>query len=343
MLTKIKNKIFWIAIGLKASVINVISALNRGLGNYDNKIFIIADGRSGTNWLIQILNFDKRYRLIYEPFHGQEFRPHLKDYEEYPYPEKIGNECLKEQILKVWRGDFVTNNVTIEFPRLLYKGLLIKDIGAHLMLDAFSEYFPGTKKIYILRHPFAVAESKCNYKEYGWPTKPSYFLNADKRITTILSNQMDILRRVESLNNQTLKFIVVWCALHRVAFHTKSIIDYNIIFFEDLAADPTMHTEILYSKLGFKDLFNDKKEQITKNFRKPSRVTQKTNTIEESQKGTAAWKSMMDPADIAIGFEILEAFELDHIYGDDHFPKISAEELTKELSIRHSTKSPAPE
>ena len=60
------------------------SRLNLLLGNYHEKIFILGDGRSGTNWLVNLVNFDRRYRLVYEPFHGAEFRPILDAGAEYP-------------------------------------------------------------------------------------------------------------------------------------------------------------------------------------------------------------------------------------------------------------------
>ncbi len=44
-------------------------SINYYLGNYSNTVWIIGDGRSGTTWLGDIINWKKNYREMFEPFH----------------------------------------------------------------------------------------------------------------------------------------------------------------------------------------------------------------------------------------------------------------------------------
>lgn len=153
---------------LKKQLKSAISSTNHLLGRYRDKILILGDGRSGTNWLLEIINYDKRLRLIYEPFHGAEFRPKLSPDIEYPSADaKLAAE-LSTQLSRAARGAYLTKNVTIEFPRLFYDGLIIKDVNAHLIADDLDQAMPDLKKVLILRHPFAVALSKSRYKGHSW-------------------------------------------------------------------------------------------------------------------------------------------------------------------------------
>ena len=319
---------------LKTLTKEAVSLCNWALGRFHQKLFILGDGRSGTNWLIDILNFDKRYRLIYEPFHGWEFRPKLPDRAEYPWAALHGRAALDVQFRRAARGAYLTKNVSVEFPRLIYSGLLIKDINVHLALDALCAAIPGMKKVMIIRHPFAVAQSKQRYRGHRWPTTPGYFLRGEGTGHATLEPYRTLIEEVDREGDQTLQLVAIWCILHKLAFASACIGDFCFVLYEHLSSDPDSIVQALYCDLGLEETFRAHRSEIQAMYLRPSRVTQADNTINSSRRGVAAWMTSMDRQSIDRALRLLEGFDLGWLYGADHFPALDASELHDRLA-RH--------
>ena len=321
---------------LKKQLKSAISSTNHLLGRYRDKILILGDGRSGTNWLLEIINYDKRLRLIYEPFHGAEFRPKLSPDIEYPSADaKLAAE-LSTQLSRAARGAYLTKNVTIEFPRLFYDGLIIKDVNAHLIADDLDQAMPDLKKVLILRHPFAVALSKSRYKGHSWPTPATYFLREDVALSNSLRYSLaarsKIIERASQHSNPVLNWVCIWCILHSALFSAKSIASYHVVLYEDFVREPALQAQPLFRALGQSSRYQKHHRAILDNATRPSRVTQKDNVIANSVAGNAAWLADYDSETISHGMEILEGFGMDRLYIDQHFPKLSADLLSQALT-----------
>lgn len=311
----------------------ILARANLTLGNYQDKVFILGDGRSGTNWLIDILNFDKRYRLIYEPFHGWEFRPKLPDAAEYPSLGRHDPGSLATQFKKASQGSFITKNVTIEFPRPLYEGLMIKDVNAHLVLDELDLAIPDMRKLMIIRHPFSVAHSKLRYRAHDWPTSPGYFLAEAAAGRTILDSQRKLIETVEQDGDRWLQLILVWCILHTFALQSESIESYQFVCYEHLLHNPEREIAELYRALRMEERYTANAAAIMAAAQKPSRVTEPSNVIETSRQGKYAWQENMSGEMIDRGMEILRAFSFDRIYGKGFEPELPPSDLMAALKI----------
>ena len=119
-----------------------LCAINRWLGRFEDKLLVIGEGRSGTTWLANLLNFDNHYRMLFEPFQTENFRPPMSYQSEYPFPDSDGSDAVLRHIQKVIRGDFISGHANVQFPKTLYRGLLIKDISAQLIIDQLCESAP---------------------------------------------------------------------------------------------------------------------------------------------------------------------------------------------------------
>ena len=84
---------------------------------------------------MELINYDGRHRQLIEPFHGHEFSPPLGDGAEYPFVDAKGKINLQKQIRRVARGGYISAIVTNKFPRAFYRGLLVKDVSSHLIID----------------------------------------------------------------------------------------------------------------------------------------------------------------------------------------------------------------
>jgi len=60
-----------IRVALRKSIRGSQAALcivNRLMNRFDDKLFVLGEGSSGTTWFANILNFDDHDRVLFEPF-----------------------------------------------------------------------------------------------------------------------------------------------------------------------------------------------------------------------------------------------------------------------------------
>lgn len=140
MLNRIKPKL--VSLSRKG-----ILKANYYLNNYNEVIWLIGDGRSGTTWVSDLINHEKSYREMFEPFHPMLVRdanfiiPHQ-------YMRRDGsNEDLEAFSAKVFSGKYTHERLDSENRSLRYSGLLIKDIFANLMSHWAVSQFQQVKPV----------------------------------------------------------------------------------------------------------------------------------------------------------------------------------------------------
>ena len=85
---------------IEEHVLPLVARLNSSISPYHEKVWIVGDGRSGTNWLSSIINHDGKSRLFYEPIHPEKVaamnRLGLFEYQR-PEEENAGNDRHTER------------------------------------------------------------------------------------------------------------------------------------------------------------------------------------------------------------------------------------------------------
>lgn len=300
----------------------VVSRLNYLGGRYRRKLFILGDGRSGTTWLMNIFNFDQRYRILFEPFDTVAF-PEPPTYQsELPFPDASASGPVKEQVRATLRGDYLTVQVTYHFPRLFYSGLMIKDVSAHLILDSLLGTVPDLPSVCILRHPFAVADSKA--RAYHWTTQPAAFLSPESPFREVLEPHRHL---IESFRDDIERHVLVWCLIHSIAFRSRCIGSFSFVFYEHLVADPMKEVSRLYAELGMGQTLEANRKRIEAACIRKSHVTNAENTIQRSREGRSRWQEEWTQERIDRCMGILGAFGLDALYGNRHAPLRDADGL----------------
>jgi hypothetical protein len=130
-------------------------------------VFICGAGRSGTTWLAEILNRSGSFRYLYEPFNrGQVRQCRHFSARQYMRPSDHRTEYLgvaeaifSGKIRSGWIDQYNSWGLT--------RYRLIKDVRSTLMLKWIRDHFPQMPIVFVVRHPCAVAFSRC--KE-GWRT-----------------------------------------------------------------------------------------------------------------------------------------------------------------------------
>ena len=133
--------------------------------NLSHSIFLAGDGRSGTTWISNIINYENDFRYMFEPFHPH-YIQQARGYKLFQYLRPGNNEpYFIDTARKVFSGTFRSLRVDRFNRKTFVKKRLIKDIFSNLFLKWINTHFPDVKIILLLRHPCAVAVSKKKLRE----------------------------------------------------------------------------------------------------------------------------------------------------------------------------------
>jgi len=299
-----------------------LASLNYHLGNYKEAIWLVSDGRSGSTWLSDLINSDRAYRELFEPFH-----PHIvkkaQQFSLFQYlrPED-SNSPLGNFLKLVFSGKFKHLRSDVSKPRLFYKGLLVKDIFAHLLMPWVNQNIPHVKKVLLIRNPFAVALSKQRLSKWTWMTEPRKFLEQQNLCDDYLAPFEDTICSVG--DDFIEKQVLIWAIIHYVSIRSLSQDDVYIVFYENLIVNPEQEIEDMFSYLNKQETLE---ESLESRIYKPTRTSKSFHQNLSRTSLIDAWKDEISPNQIARGMTILQRFNLDYLYGDTGMP--NREILTK--------------
>ena len=292
---------------------------NRLLDNYDEVIWLIGDGRSGTTWVSDLLNHDKKYREMFEPFHPQHvdemsfLSPH-----EYVRADD-SHDQLKHIAADVFSGTFTHPVVDSANHSHLYSGLLIKDIFANLFAYWASIRFPNLKIILLIRNPFSVALSKSKKKDWYWVTDPMLLLNQRKLYEDYLHPFEELIKKTSENNDYILRQILIWSIINYVPLRQFPSNKIHIAFYEEVFADTNNQISS-----AFRFVKNTREnchvELDDETIKRPSRVVSKDSSLFQDKSPVTSWKNEFSPKQIDAGLNILDEFGLAELYDDNSLP-----------------------
>lgn len=308
--------------GIKHFLRRTVVRLNGRAGRYRDVVWVVGDGRSGTTWLGEILNARHRYRSMFEPLHPQN-APLFPKTDPFRYTRPGDTDAPLHDLLEsVFSGTFTHPAVDLENRHLLYSGLLVKDIYAHLYFKWACVNFPKVKRIILLRHPFAVAVSKQKLKHWGWMEEPARFLDQP-----LLRD--DYLRPFESLIRSTEGYIeravLVWAVIHHVLFKQITSKDALVVCYEDLCTNPEPELRRIQLHIGQGSATQPVDPAMLARIQAPSRVSKKHSAILTGSKDLLdTWRRELSSEQVATGLAILDAFGLGSLYGNANTPNHDA-------------------
>lgn len=235
----------------------LIETVSRTLGP-DLTVMVLGDGRSGTTWFGELLNFDGRFKEMFEPFHGERALPHFWNVNFiYPYFSEANRELLTSYFSKVMRGGYINEVVNSRNERLFYRNVLLKDISAHLVLSELLETYPELKVCYVLRNPIDVALSKQSFAV--WNDDSRYFSESEI-VRSRLSSEQLVYLGLEV--QETLRLVRNWAVLYKVVSPLFSHERVLPIFYEDLVGDPLFWVETVYEFWGKREWVRNRESDI---------------------------------------------------------------------------------
>jgi len=286
--------------------------LNR-FSTYNHKIWLIGDGRSGTTWVSNLINYDNYFRHVFEPYHSK-VMPEVKFLSSHYYARPgMENRQLSNLSEKIFAGRLLHPRLDSDNAIGMYKGLLVKDIFANLFSYWVHSNFADVKIVLLVRNPFAVAMSKYMKKDWTWITDPTDLFNQPDLQNDYLKEFEDLIFRTTEKNDFILNQILIWSIIHFVPFRQFNSEQIHLVFYEDIFLDPVSEISKIGNYVG-KDLNHLSKLVIEK----PSRVD--GLNIQRGTSPITSWKNDIPVSTIDQGFKILESFGLHNLYDQNSIP-----------------------
>lgn len=295
---------------------------NTLLNRYKDKVWLIGDSRSGTSWVSRLINHNKNFRVLFEPF--QPNRSKKMDFFKRNSYRRINEE---DQKLKITAENLFSGLIThyhIDFNpsefSLIYDGILIKDVTVNLSAYWIYKHVSGIKPILLLRNPFFVALSKHKKMEWGWKLKAKDLLKDNKLKEDYLHIFEDLILSVDKEKNFILDKILLWSVLNYVPLKQFSKDELYVLLYESVYLNPD---EEISKLMPF---INSQKWQDSINLQdrliyKPSRSSKNylSDTCSKKEK-LASFNKKCDQGIIREGWNILKEFDLHHFYNESGMP-----------------------
>ena len=281
------------------------------LGDVDTAAFVAGTHRSGTTWAAAALNYDGYYRDMYEPFNGERVAASaLFTYGLYLRPDDAAPEyAAAAQNILAGR----LRNVTVDKrnARFIAISRIVKETHANLWIAWLHRRFPSVRIVMVVRHPFAVAQSR---RISGWATNLAPFLKQQTLLDDHLAPLAGVIRAARGDFEQ---HVANWCVQHYIPFRQLRRGDVHVLFYEDLCinADRALQDARLYLGRPYhsRALAILQKPSFTARSESPIR-TGAAQLVDE-------WCQKVSSYERSAGLELLKAFGLDRVYGDDVMPR----------------------
>jgi hypothetical protein len=292
------------------------------LNNYREVIWLVGDGRSGTTWVSNLINHDKQYREMFEPFH-----PRLViDADFIEANQYIRKSHMDEKLMtfasNIFSGKFTHARVDRCNCSYRYNGILVKDIFANLLCYAISHNFPKVRPVLLIRNPFSVAISKYKKKEWFWVTEPLDLLAQKDLYEDYLHQFEDIIRKTSAKKNYILNQILIWSIINYIPLRQFNPGRIHICFYEKIYTEPDREISSLLRFVRNKG--DDYQVNINKEIvNKPSRVSGAESNLRLGTCPISSWQSALNPRLIDDGHKLLEHFGFDVLYDDMSMPRMN--------------------
>ncbi len=274
-------------------------------GDHRRTVFLAGTGRSGTTWLGGLVNHDRRYRNVFEPFHPGK----VEDVGGFGSKQYLRPGDRREEFLaparRVLSGE-IRNGWTDRGGALLARRRLVKDVRANLLLGWMAENFPGMPIVLLMRHPGAVVASRL---ALGWGDNLSETMGQRELVEDHLAPmEGEILAARDPFE----RHLFLWCIDNYVPLRQFPPGGLHLCFYENLLLDPEPELRRLFSFVG-----RDFDEGVLRKVGRPS-PTSRRGVLRGDPVG--GWRRGLAGRRMERTLEILGLFGLDRVYGEGTAP-----------------------
>jgi hypothetical protein len=267
----------------------------------EKSILVVGSARSGTTWLADLIASQFQSRIMFEPFNPI-LVPEYRDFNYFQYMRPDDeNETLYDYCHQIFSGNIRNVWIDREIRHVFPKQRIIKCIRASLMLKWIDIQFPKVPKIFIIRHPCSVVQSRMRL---AWATDGDirYFLNQPKLIADFLDDKLDVITNAKT-NEE--KHAIIWSITNLVPIRQFQKEHLNVFRYENLVKNSEEEVPRLFTILDI-----PYKNSVLENLRQPSSTTSRKSAVWTGKNMTDQWKEDLTHEQIERILNVVEIFGL---------------------------------
>jgi hypothetical protein len=287
-------------------------------------VLVLGSGRSGTTWVAELVNFQNEFRTIWEPFNTV-YSPLASSvgfrWAEYRHPREADPQ-LEGQLRHLLEGRARSRWLDAHNTRRLPRRRLVKSIEMTNLAAWIRLRFPEVPVVYLVRHPFAFAESHVGL---GWPSIRQIDAEVDQSAAGVVARLDAATRRrigkLRTTSDPFERLVRRWCIENVLALHRRPP-DVHLVHYESLV----LETQAELHRLGDHVSVAFDERALTR-ASEPSRTDFRGRACDRRRQAAspesfvADWRSAVSPARRASGLRVLDAFGLLDVYDDDPLPR----------------------
>lgn len=271
-----------------------------------NTVLLASMGRGGSTLVSEIINYNNRFRVIFEPMKPDK----VKRFKHFIEPTYIAPDDKNLDVYNIFKrtleGDVRTYWTDSQNKKFVCKYRLIKEIRANFMLGWISKNFPEIPLLILVRNPYALAESwsRLNWKADEFRQR---ILNQAEKLRDVLpSNVLEDFRACEDIRDI---IIHIWCMNYYLPFKQLDKKNFCFLYYENFLLAPEKEIQKLFEFLGL--TFDGNIDALLK---KESSMISKDSPLKRGENILTSWRSKYSDIDIARGNAIIGAYELSDLY-----------------------------
>ncbi|MEP2025004.1 MAG: sulfotransferase domain-containing protein [Reichenbachiella sp.] len=228
---------------LRSLVLSSVLRVRRKHIKPDENLYIFADPRGGSTWLMQILTSLGNRAIIWEPFHqrygvvSSHLRLGTQKTKTYPFvPKDLEWPELKKELIKIFNGQQINGITTSLHPSQYFSNtsFIVKFIKGNAVLPWIVNNLKiKYKPIHFLRHPIPVALSQISTFQYREKFQPLSI--PDQKYPGLIEEHIDFLSK---LDTQLTRNVGLWCVHNLPALASQKEQKWVTIYYENLIMDP---------------------------------------------------------------------------------------------------------
>jgi len=225
-----KNSVFAkVYRNLISSIVNLLAKENNN--DIANTILIVGSTRSGTTYLMENINDDNEYRLIFEPFNNT-YTEEWKSFETRHYinpdrPTKIEISTIQ----KILSGN-INNKWVDRFNRKIRSDKrLIKAVRANFLVEYIRKAYPSLPIIYLVRDVYEVVASRINMN-FDPIDLDRVLSNSDLMKIYYPNLDIDIIK--ELAPSKEAKHAALWCLENKFLLKIYAKLNLQLLYYDDI-------------------------------------------------------------------------------------------------------------
>jgi hypothetical protein len=175
-------------------------------------IWLLSDGRSGSTWFAELLDFHGCFHVEHEPIHCM-FNPLLTPEPLLPLPSSRHIQTRYQPLMQdVLSGRYRSRRFGP--PTYDHDGIVIRDIHGFFIAPQMLQLFPDLRPVVLVRHPAEVAASKMALSNWHWFSDVRRFLSDE----AIIANLGDLAQYVARADTLFQRYVIGWAVMHHYFF-----------------------------------------------------------------------------------------------------------------------------